>query len=136
MTEFTSEVQTIHYSAERVFERLSDLNQLDQLKASLPADKVSNFSCDRDSCQFNVSPVGQISVRVIEREPFKTIKLTSEKSPISFTAWVQLKALAPDDTRLKLTMRADIPFMLKGMVQKPLQEGIQKAAEFLAGISY
>lgn len=38
-------------------------------------------------------------------------------------AWIQLKQVAENDTKLKLTMKAEIPAMIKMMVDKKLQEG-------------
>ena len=44
---------------------------------------------------------------------------------------------ASDTTcKLKLTLKGDIPFMLKAMVKKPLQEGIEKVADMMAMIPY
>jgi hypothetical protein len=37
---------------------------------------------------------------------------------------------------MKLTLKADIPFMLKGMVSGPLQDGLEKIADALAQVPY
>lgn len=136
MTDFVSDAQKIAYSADRVFAKLSDLNNLESVQSFLPKDKMKDFTFDTDSCSFQADPVGRISMRIVEREPGKTIKLVSEKSPVPFTCWIQLVEVAADDTRLKLTFRADIPFMFKAMIAKPLEEGIKKAAEALAKLPY
>jgi hypothetical protein len=136
MTDFVSDVQRIPYSAERVFSKLSDLNNLGSVQSMLPQDKIKEFTFDTDSCSFQADTIGKISIRIVEREPFKTIKLVSEKSPVPFTCWIQLVEAATDDTRLKLTIGADIPFFFKGMIVKPLEEGIKKVAEALAKIPY
>jgi len=136
MTDFVSDIQKIPYSADRVFAKLSDLNNLEKVQSLLPEGKIRNFTFDTDSCSFQVDSFGDISVRVVEREPNKTIKLVSEKSPMPFTFWIQLQEIATDDTRIKLTFKADIPFMFKAMVSKPLKEGINKVAEALAQLPY
>jgi len=135
MTEYTSDIQQIPFSAERVFSKLSDLNNLESVKPLMEG-KVKDFTFDADSCQFKVDPVGTISIRIIEREPFKNIKMESVKSPIEFLGWIQLQEVAPDDTSLKLTFRADIPFFLKAMVSTKLEEGINNMAEMLAKLPY
>ncbi len=136
MTDFTSSIQKIPYSSEKVFVKLSDFNNLESLRNKLPDDKIRDLSFDADNISFNVDPVGTVSFKIIERNPNDTIKLESVKSPIKLTGWIQLKEVAEDDTRLKLTLRADIPFMFKSMVSKPLEDGIQKVAEILASIKY
>jgi carbon monoxide dehydrogenase subunit G len=50
--------------------------------------------------------------------------------------WVQLKETAEQETKMKLTIKADLNPFLKPMVSKPLQEGINKIADVLANIQY
>src|SRR5450830_1600078 len=83
MTEYTSDIQQIPFSAERVYSKLSDLNNLESVKPLIEG-KVKDFSFDADSCQFKVDPVGTVRIRIVEREPYKNIKLESVKSPIEF----------------------------------------------------
>lgn len=135
MTEYTSEIQQIPFSAERVFSKLSDLKNLESVKPLLEG-KVKDFTFDSDSCHFKVDPVGSIGIRIEEREPFKTIKLSSIKSPVEFLGWIQLVEVAPENTRLKLTFRADIPFFLKSMISNKLEEGINTMAAMLAKLPY
>ncbi len=135
MTEYTSDIQQIPFSAERVFSKLSDLNNLESMKPLIEG-KVKDFSFDADSCQFKVDPVGMVGIRIIERDPFKNIKLESVKSPVEFFGWIQLQEVAPEDTRLKLTFRANIPIFLKAMISNKLEEGINNMAEMLAKLPY
>ena len=135
MTEYTSDIKQIPFSAERVYSKLSDLNNLESVKSLLEG-KVRDFTFDADSCQFKVDPIGTIGIRIKEREPFKNIKLESVKSPIEFMGWIQLQEVAPEETRLKLTFRANIPIFLKAMISGKLEEGIKSIAEMLAKLPY
>lgn len=136
MTDFISDITPIPHSQERVFSILSDLNNLGKFQKDLTGLPIKNLAFDKDSCRFTADGVGKIAVRIVEREPSKTIKLTSEASPVPFTCWIQLIEVDPNNTQLKLTLRADIPFLLKPMVVKPLEKGINKAAEALAALPY
>lgn len=136
MTDFVSDVQKIPYNANQIFTKLSDLRNLEKVQELLPKGKIENFTCDADSCSFQADKVGKITLRVIERDPAKSIKMASEQSPIPFTCWIQLVEVATNNTRLKLTFRADIPFMFKSMILKPLEQGIRKIAEALASLPY
>lgn len=135
MTEFTSDIQQVPYAAERVYAKLSDLNNLESVKPLLDG-KVKDFAFDSDSCQFKVDPIGTVGLRIMEREPFKTIKVESVKSPVEFIGWIQLEEVAPNDTRLKLTFRANIPIFLKAMISGKLEAGINSMAEMLAKFPY
>ena len=74
MTKFESTVKVIPYSQERVYEKLSDLSNLEALKDRLPEDKVKDISFDSDTLSFSVDPVGQLTLKIVEREPSKCIK--------------------------------------------------------------
>ena len=136
MTEFISEIKTIPYGNRIVYETLADFNNLEKLKDRIPADKIEDFTFDSDSCSFSVNPVGKVRFSIIEREPQKTIKLTADQLPMGLTMWVQLKETAERETKMKLTIRADLNPFLKPMLSKPLQEGINKIADVLANIQY
>ena len=133
MTTYESDVKTISSNEEVVFGVLSDLNNLTKFKEN-PAlmEKVKDMEFDTDSCTFAVEGFGRIGLRIIEREPYKTVKFVSEHAPVQANLWVQLKQVAENDTRMKLTLKADIPMMIKMMVDKKLQEGINAIAEVLA----
>ena len=99
-------------------------------------DKLQSLSFDHDSLSVSVAPVGQISMRIIERDEPKTIKFESDNSPLSFNFWIQILPVTETSSKMKLTIDADIPFFAKGMVSKPLQEGIEKIADALAMIPF
>lgn len=136
MTDFTSDTKQIPHATVNVFEMLADLNNLARLGDNLPVSSLKDLTFDKDCCRFKVDPVGTIALRIIEREPHKTIKLISESSPIPFTCWIQLVEAGKKDTRLKVTVRADIPLMLRPMVAKPLEKGIEDLATLLATLPY
>lgn len=148
MTKFESSVKQIPHSQRSVYAMLSDLSNIQRLKDHLPEeatdndemnkvkDKLKNLSFDQDSLSINVDPIGQVSMRIIERDEPKMINLESEKSPFAFKFWIQVLPVTEASSKMKLTIDADIPFFAKSMVAKPLQEGIEKIADALAMIPF
>lgn len=136
MTEFTSEVKTIPHGVADIYSVLSDLNNLEMVKDKIPADKVKNFSFDKDSCTVNVSPVGDVTFQIVDRVENDTIKFQGMQLPMEIYMWIQLKESAAKETKLKLTIKADLNVFIKPMVSKPLTEGIEKIAEMLAMFPY
>jgi hypothetical protein len=133
MTTYESEIKTISSNEEVVFGILSDLNNLKKIQEKAPlADKLKDIQFDTDSCSFTVEGFGNVGFRIVEREPYKTIKLNSEKAPVQISVWIQLKQVEENDTRMKLTLKADLPTMIKMMVDKKLKEGINRVADALA----
>jgi len=136
MTEFISEVKTIPYNEDLIFEMLSDLSNLEKVRGRIPEDKIKNFEFDHDSCSFTVDPVGNITFQIVEREPNKTIKFTTTNSPVPLHLWIQLKQLEENDTRMKMTIRADLNPFIKPMVSKPLQDALDKISDVIARLPY
>lgn len=136
MTEFVSEIKVVPHSDADVYTVLSDLNNLELAKNKIPQDKIKDFSFDRDSCTVTVDPVGKIRFVVVEREINKTIKFQAEQLPFGVTMWIQLMPDSLGETKMKLTIKADLNPFLKPMVSKPLQAGLDKVAETLAGLPY
>ncbi|MDO4163248.1 MAG: SRPBCC family protein [Bacteroides sp.] len=136
MTKFESEVKVIPASQEAVYEKLSDLNNLEKVKDRLSEDKVKNLSFDAESLSVEVPPVGTIVLKIIEKEPCKCIKFETTTSPLPFNLWIQILPIGENECKMKLTIGLEINPFMKAMVQKPLQDGVQKIADMLALINY
>jgi hypothetical protein len=136
MTKFESSVKQIPYPVEDVYRNISDLSNLERVRDRVPEDKLNSFSFDSDSVSVNVSPVGDLKLRIIEREENKCVKFETEQSPLPFNLWIQVLPVSETESKMKVTVKADIPFMLKGMVAGPLQDGVEKIADALSQIPY
>lgn len=136
MTKFESGVKEIPASQEAVYAKLSDLNNLEKVKDHLPEDKIKNLSFDAESLSIDVAPVGKITLQIVEKEPCKCIKFETTTSPLPFNLWIQIVPVNEAACKMKLTIGMDINPFMKTMVQKPLQEGLEKMAETLAMIQY
>lgn len=136
MTQFESGIKQIPYSQEKVYNKLSDLNNLETIKDKIPTDQIQNLTFDSDTLSFSISPVGQLSLQIVEREPHKCIKFSTTNSPIPFDLWIQVLPMSENEAKMKLTIRAELNVFIKSMVSKPLQNGIEKLADTLAAIPY
>ena len=136
MTTFESKVKTIPYPQEAVYRNISDLNSLGRIRDRVPGDKIQEFMFDSDSVSINVPPVGTVSMRIVERDEPKCVKFETAQSPMPFNLWIQILPIDGYTSKMKVTVKADIPFMLMGMVSGPLQDGVDKVADALSMIPY
>ena len=136
MTKFESNVKQIPYPVEDVYRNISDLSNLERVRDRIPQDKLQDFQFDSDSVQVSVAPVGTIKLRIVEREENKCVKFETEQSPLAFNLWIQVLPVDSTSSKMKVTVKADIPFMLKGMVSGPLQDGVEKIADALSQIPF
>lgn len=136
MTKFESAVKVIPASQKAVYEKLSDLSNLEKVKDRLPQDKVKNLSFDAETLSIEVPPVGKIVLQIVEKEPCKCIKFATTTSPLPFNLWIQIVPVTETECKMKLTIGIELNPFMKIMVQKPLQEGLEKMAETLSLINY
>ena len=136
MSTFESSIRQIPYKQEAVFNILSDLSNIERIKDKLPKDKLEQMTFDSDSISVSVNPVGQIKLRIVEREAPKCIKFETADSPVPFNLWIQVVPNGETATKMKLTIKAELNPFIKGMVKKPLMEGLEKIADLLQVIKY
>ncbi|MCI7310622.1 MAG: SRPBCC family protein [Prevotella sp.] len=136
MSTFESSIREIPYAQTVVYNMLSNLSNLEKIKDKIPADKLEQFSFDADSICIKANPVGEIKLRIIDREEPKCIKFEAEQSPVPFNFWIQLLPVTATSSKMKLTIKAELNPFIKGMVKKPLTEGIEKLADLLQYIQY
>jgi len=133
MTIYESDLKTISSGEEVVFAILSDLTNLKKFQDNAPqTDKVKDIQFDSDSCSFVVEGFGKMGFRIIERTPYHSIKLDSENAPVHIRVNIQLKQVAENSTEMKLVLNAELPMMIKMMVDKKLKEGVNMVADVLA----
>lgn len=125
MATFESSVRQIPHSQQAVYNMLSDLSNIDRVKDRIPADKLNDLTFDADSMSIS-TPMGAVKLKIVDREEPKCIKFETEQSPLPFNFWIQILPVTDTTCKMKLTIKAELNPFIKGMVSKPLQEGIEK----------
>lgn len=135
-SKFESSVKFVPYSQQAVYDNISDLRNLEKVRDRVPEDKISDFTFDEDTVSLNVPPVGEIKLRVVDREEPKCVKFEAVQSPVPFNVWVQVLPVDEQNAKMKVTVGAELNPFIKSMVEKPLQDGVEKIADALAQVHY
>lgn len=136
MSQYESSTKHIPFPQEKVYAKLEDLNNLEGLKDKLPEDKVKDLTYSRDEATVNVPPLGNVTIKVVEREAPKCIKLEAVGSPIPVNMWIQIIPDGEEASKMRVVAKAEINFMLRSMIEKPLKDGLEKIADALSMIKY
>lgn len=152
MAKYESQVKQVYAPQSAVYAKLSDLRSLEVIKErineplvqqQIPADKleqvrdtISKMNFDADTVSGPAGPIGNLSIKIIEREPEKCIKYTSLQSPVNFTLWIQILPTSTTTSKLRVTIDADLNFFMRQVIGKKLEEGVDKFADMLAMIPY
>ena len=135
-SKFESSVKLVPYPQQAVYNNISDLRNLEKVRDRVPEDKIQGFSFDQDTVSINVAPVGELKLRICDREEPKCVKFETVQSPVPFNVWVQILPVDENSSKMKVTVKADLNPFIKSMVEKPLTEGVEKIAEALAMVHY
>ena len=135
-SKFESSVKQIPYPQQAVYDNISDLRNLEKVRDRVPEDKVSDFTFDEDTVGLNVQPVGELKLRICEREEPKCVKFETVQSPVPFNVWIQILPVDEQNSKMKVTVKAELNPFIKSMVEKPLQEAVEKIADALALVRY
>ena len=130
MEEYKSKTVTINRAASDVYGILSDFSKFGDMVP--PSDEVQDFQATADECTFTVKgmPMG---IRIIDREENKTVKMVGTgKMPFEFISWIQLKEVAPYDTRMRIVLHIKLNMMMKMFLKGKIQKGLDNAADRFA----
>lgn len=123
MTKYESRIGKINHPAENIYRFITDFRNFKQF---LPGDKITDWQAEEDSCSFKIEGLGKAGLKILETDPPKTIKITGEgMDKLDFYLWIQLKEMNPDDTRVKVTLKADLNPMLKMVAGKPIEQFLE-----------
>mgnify|MGYP002622712363 FL=1 len=135
-SKFESSVKLIPYPQQAVYDNISDLRNLDKVKDRVPEDKVNDFRYDEDTVSLNVAPVGELKLRICDREEPKCVKFETVQSPVPFNVWIQVLPVDETSSKMKVTVKAELNPFIKSMVEGPLQDGVEKIADALSQVHY
>ena len=136
-SKYESKITSAPCSAQQIYRVLSNMQNLERVKDMIPKDKIQEMEIEPDRVRLKVDGLAQkITIAIVDRIENDTVKFGAEGIPMDANFWIQMKEVSPTDTRLKLTVKADVPFMFKFMIEKKLQTGLDQAAEMLAQFPY
>ena len=134
---YESKIGQVNANAADVFAVLTNLENLQRFADFIPQDKVKELEITCDSIRFKVEGLGpKVTIGIVDQEENKMIKYGAENIPIPLNAWIQLKQMDEMDTRMRITIKTDMPAMFRMMLDKKLQTGLDQAVDMLCNIKY
>ena len=116
MATFTGpEIVVENLSAEQLFNKLSDLNNLKEIMPS----SIENFQSDETTCSFKMKGMPELNLELSEKTPFSKICLSASGSHVSFS----LDCIITDcgeKCQARLEVNAELNMMMKMMVEKTI----------------
>ena len=127
------------YPASTVFEKYSDLEGLGELLKNVPegyasADQMQMLSKIRvtsDTIVIPGGPVGEITLRVVERQAPTLIRLEGVGTPVPLGMSLHIVPLTPETCETYVQNDLQIPAIMKPMVNGPMQKMVDQFGQMM-----
>ena len=117
MAKFKSPEVIVNKSAEELFNKIGDLNNLKEIMPS----SIKDFKSTKTSCSFQMEGMPEMHLTLSERIPFSKVSLTAQGSQIPFSLDCIITDKG-DQCQARLEINAELNMMMKMMVEKPLNQ--------------
>lgn len=141
MEKYESKIKVVKASPEAIYALMTDLSQVNGILPSNISDKVKDTQVSADECSFAIDKIGRVALKIDERLPCSLVKyVLSAAMSLGINIFLQIKeapqATSEPESRIKVSLTADIPFMLKPLIGGKLQEVVDRVAETIAMKTY
>ena len=144
MTSYSSPEATLPASAEQVFDRLSNLQNLQGLLDKVPADKIpedkrqmfENIKITPDTIEVPGGPMGSLIFRVTERNAPSMIRLKGEGIPVEMSLALHVEPKTEDTSTAQVDLDINLPAMLKPMIGGQIQKIANQFGDVLGAIPF
>ena len=144
MAIYSSDKVTLNAPAEKVFEKLSNLENLQGMLDKVPADRIpedkrqmfENIHITNDTIEVPGGPMGNLVFRVVEREAPKLIRLRGEGIPIEMSLALHVHPETETTSKANVDIDINIPAMLKPMIGGQIQKIANQFGEVLGAIPF
>lgn len=123
-----SKVGSSVYSDNKIYEFITDFRNFNNF---IPREKVSDWQADIDHCTFSMSMLGKVGLNIVERDPVKLVKISSDSSisQYNFNLWIQIKGVETGGSKIKITIEPLLNQIMLSMVKSPLKSFIDSLVD-------
>lgn len=144
MAIYNSETVTIGTSAENVYSKLSNLENLRSLLEKIPADQIpddkramfDSITVTPDSITVPGGPVGALTFKVKEKQEPRLVRLVGEGSPVPLTLAMHVSPKGENQCDASVEIDIAIPAMLKPMIGGTIQKMADQFSQILRSIPF
>jgi hypothetical protein len=123
LSNFESRSGKLTCSAEEVFAFVTDMRNFERF---IPDGTISNWISEKESCSFNVSMLGTVSIRLAEKKEYnKVIYKGDALKKDDFSVILDISDNAENPAEVKVLLSADLNPMIKMIASKPIGQFLE-----------
>ena len=120
---FESRSGKLSCSAEEVFAFVTDIRNFERF---IPKGTISNWNSEKESCSFNVSMLGTVSVRLSEKKEYSKVVFTGDAlKKNDFILTLAISDNAENHAEVRVMLSADLNPMIKMIATKPIGQFLE-----------
>lgn len=144
MAKYSSGNIKLNGSAQAVYDKLSNLENLQGMLNKVPADKIpedkrqmfENIKITPDTIEVPGGPMGNLVFRVTERKAPSLIKLNGEGIPVEMSLALHIEPINSESSSANVDIDINIPAMLKPMIGGQIQKIADQFGDVLGAIPF
>ena len=144
MSIYSSDKITLNAPATAVYDKLSNLENLQGMLDKVPADKIpedkrqmfENIKITSDTIEVPGGPMGNLRFRVVERKAPSLIKLQGEGIPIEMALALHIEPINESSSSAKVDIDINLPAMLRPMIGGQIQKIANQFGDVLGAIPF
>lgn len=127
--EVKSEWVPVASSAERLYDHFGNFANL----SGVMSDKVQNFCATENECSFEVGGMAKVKLRMVDkiRPTHLALETVQGESPVPIKLLLDIEPQGETACKARVMVVADVPFVLSGMIKKPLEKFVDEMSQRL-----
>lgn len=144
MAKYKSAAVDLPVSAERVYEKMSNLENLRTLLDKIPAEKIPadklemfrSLEITSDSITVPAGPVGALTFRTVERRAPEYVKMQGEGTPVAISLGLHITPCGESASQAQVEVDVALPPMLAPMVGGQIQKLADQFGDVIKSIPF
>jgi hypothetical protein len=123
ISHYESRTGILSCTTQEVFDFVTDIRNFEQF---IPPDTINNWRSDKDSCSFEVSMIGTVSLRITQSEPCNKVIFSGDAlKKNDFLLILNINNNLANKAEVKVILDAELNPMLKMVANKPIVQFLE-----------
>jgi carbon monoxide dehydrogenase subunit G len=133
ISEFESRTGQVSCNQKVAFGFFSDIRNFNRF---IQTGVIHDWHSDAESCTFEVSQLGKVQLRIIEKEPFGRVVFSGDAlQQNEFTITLNIKENGNDNSKVKVDLKAELNPLLKMVIARPIEIFLEKLIDEMEGFN-
>ena len=123
LSNYESRSGSLSCTPKEVFDFVTDIRNFEQF---IPEGTINNWQSEKDTCTFNVSMIGSVTLRIEKTEPYDRVIFSGDAlKKNDFSLILNILENANNNAEVKVLLEAELNPMLKMMANKPILQFLE-----------